>query len=342
MESSLSKGLVLKGKRPSGTLGALAHAWAGALPTLVLIEAGLGTATNAHAESRPAVVLSVMRESDALDCPNTSSVVAAVNERMGMRALVDADYAGAKDKLQIEVFRNEHGYKARISGLGRLQGQREVSSTESSCSTLSEALTVTLSVLIGLPTPEPLPPLPPSPPPDKPVLPPKTPTRADFGAGLMATLGLPKGWNYAVSLDASYRRAWWSLGGGVLFAPEQAVQYSPGKVDVSHTGAMVDACAVVDLQPRLDLRLCATPTVGFVRAHGEGYAPDRSVTRPWLSLGAGMELGGRLFGRLGWRARAIGLTPVNRQRFTIDQGGVAYDPHWIVGFAGISLTMSIW
>lgn len=290
--------------------------------------------------------LAVARSSDALSCPDDEVLAARVRQlRQGK---------GAAPALRIEVMieRTSGGHRARIQVNGPRSGVRELQADGDACGGLSDALSVSLALMLdeeaaaqappAAPTapttaPTPSPPLPAArvgsfraPPPPGP--------RLWLGVEGGAALGLPDPgvspvMQGGLRLDTDGLR----FGLRLAWSPEATQSFRDGQVDVGLWRAELDGCARALGSPTWELGGCALASVGQITGQGRGFAPDRAVDRPYYALGAAALARGPLLSWLNWTARAALLVPLHRERFVVDEQGVAYK----LPGAGAALTAGI-
>jgi len=140
------------------------------LGALALMTASLLPEAQARAEARPALV--VHRTDDTLDCPDAPALAALVARQMRRPALDplpapsaparDAGQAGQRPTLTLQIYRSSEGYTA---GLETDHKTRTLSDSGSNCAGLTDALAVTLTILLDTEMPPSSEPAAPSPPP---------------------------------------------------------------------------------------------------------------------------------------------------------------------------------
>lgn len=314
----------------------------------------------ARADAAPLPHLVVHRAPAAADCPDAPALAAAV-ERLMRRPALDAV---GEDRLagiyEVQILRTEEGYTSIIQAGGRA---RQISDAGATCAELSEALALTLAILLDsdAPRPPPAPPVtPPSavtpppvlPPPAPPPLPPAPLRRrwdVSIEVGAAQTLGVLTPLSWALDGEVSLRLRGGSIGLGALWIPPRTSDVAPGTVDVWLAAATVRGCAALlgDLGGAR-LSLCAQPMLGAIHGEGHGYSPDRAKTSAWAALGATALAEGGLAGPLGWSARAALVVPLTLQAFTVDvrEGSVvrevsAFDPSPLGLLLGAGLRATI-
>lgn len=315
----------------------------------------------ARADAAPLPRLVVHRAPAAADCPDAPTLAAAV-ERLMQRPALDA---ASEDRLasvyEVQILRAEDGYTSIIQAGGRT---RQISDAGETCAELSEALALTLAILLDSDAPRPLPPVMPSPappvalapilpqparPPARPPAPPRRRWDVSIEVGAAQTLGVLTPASWALEGEVSLRLRAGSIGLGALWLPARTIDAAPGTVDVWLAAATARACAAVvgELEgPRLSL--CAQPMIGAIHGEGTGYTPDRAGSSVWAALGATGLAEGPLAGPLGWSARAALIVPLTLQEFTVDvrEGSAvrqitAFDPSPVGLLLGVGIRAAI-
>jgi hypothetical protein len=267
---------------------------------------------------------------------------------------------------EVRIVHSSDGYAATIQA-GDLT--REFSDPGLSCAELSDALALTLAILLDSeapvpPPPDPQPPLRPTPPLvlRRPITNPtivviSMPIRnwnVNINGGISETIGFLTPFSIAVMGDIwlRYRRA--SFGTGV-FAIPLAIQNDAltGAVSLRLVTGSLYGCGRLAGKPsHVNLSLCGQSFVGAVHGEGLGYAVNRASTRPWFALGSMGLVEGHLSGRLGWSIRMSLTVPIVSQRFIAhriegtgtnrhETTATVLEPAKIAAFLGISLRWTI-
>lgn len=277
--------------------------------------------------------LAVRRAPDAPDCPDGARLAADVARQVG-RPVFEPSGSGSLPTVDVAIVRDGPGYQAMVVVEGRA---RRLADPGPSCAGLSEALAITIAILIDraampvlpapLPPPEPPPPMPPRPV----AIPP---------SGPRASLALESAFTYGL-LGASARPAFTALleirvagpvwlAPGFLWAPSRSIDFPPGAVGVSLAAGTLRACAALlgGARNGPSLSACFEPSFGALHGEGAGYASDDAASRLWATLGLGLVGRGPLFGPVGWFAHAAGFALVGpREQFDVrGVPGIAYDP----------------
>jgi len=326
------------------------------IPTLGAAVCLASVSLPARAEVLGNTNLEVERGPGALQCPDAPGVARAI-EKVG----TDAQDPESTEPLAL-VVRIERGsddsYTATIEASGRKTGVRELRVPGRDCSTLVEALAVTLAILmdwtIREPEPPPLieePPLPTPPPavvepsrptPVAPQLPQPAPTtRWSVAMDGAITHGLPAGWSGWVGAALVVRRDLFEGAIGGHWAPSQDVDYEGGTIHVRWLAGHARACAwPVGDRDTVELGACFEASVAQLRGQGEGFDTDREQRRPWYALGGSVRAGGALWGPLSWGLLAGALAPLQRETFSVDGLGEGYATDRVTFFAGPQIQMT--
>ncbi|MCS6900090.1 MAG: hypothetical protein RMJ98_10730 [Myxococcales bacterium] len=281
--------------------------------------------------------LSVARSADALSCPDDEVLAARIRQLREGKADVPP--------LLIDVLlqRHEGGYRARIRVSGPRRGERELVTHEDSCGGLADALSLSLALLLDEEAPPPPPPpprsLPPIPGPFR--APPPLPWGRWFlsGGGGIAP-GLPTLNLLPVlspGLRVRPRRSSWSLGSRFSWSPEQRLPFAEGRIAVTLWRGHLEGCRLLRGGLSWGVEGCAGLSLGRLRGDGRGFSPDRSVTRPHYALLAGAFAWSKMTPHWSGWVRLAPLVPLHRERFLVDNQGVAYTLPWI----GFDLTLGV-
>lgn len=307
--------------------------------------------TPAAAEPLPRLV--VVRASDASDCPDATELALAVERQMQRPALDPTNDERAAAVYEVRIEHSADGYAATIQA-GNLT--RNLSDPGLTCTGLSEALALTLTILLDN---EPL----------KPSLPATTllsaPSRLSrptpvpmvifvikpvkrwsmgIDGGIAETLGFLSPLSFAVMGDVWLRYRALSFGAGVFTIPlakENGKQSTAVAMQLI-TGTFY-ACGRIAGKPSgVHFSFCGQTFVGAVHGEGQGYSINREGTRPWFALGAMGALQGSVVGSLGWFIRLGLAVPVVSQRFTAQDNIVTlFEPAPVAPFLGAGLRWTI-
>jgi hypothetical protein len=302
-----------------------------AAPALALIAAALCLGPARIAAAAPLARLVVHRAPAAADCFDAATLAGAVERMMQRPALDPASEDRFAPVYELQIFHSEEGYAAILQSGGLT---RQLSDPGPTCAVLSEALALTLAILLESEAPlRPAPPPPPlvvwSPPPPPPAPPPPAPPPmpppskrwdVSIDAGVLQSIGVltPLSWGFIGEVSLRLRAG--SFGAGALWIPTRTLDVAPGTVELWLAAGTVRACgAVLGRLEGSHLSICAQPILGAIHGEGHGYAPDRQGTAPWFALGGGVLAEGSLSGPLGWSIRATVVVPLLSEKFTVDQ-----------------------
>ncbi len=282
------------------------------------------------------VPLLVQRAPAAVDCVDAVALADRVNLLVGRKALVPADSPGQSFAFEIQLFKAEDGYTAIMLAAGR---SRQLDDPGPTCAGLSDALALTLAILVDA---DEAPPAPPPPPPPPPVVapvptfvpPPPPPPAPPFAPRLFVTpqIGVSSGLSGdavpSVALLADLRVAGpFSILAGFTWMPSQDVPLAPGRVEVQLMYGQIAGClGAWRFADRVRLGGCAQLDVGAIRGKGIGYGVNGEVTRPWTALGLAGMLDVRVADPLYWSSRIEAVVVTQQEGFQIDNVGIAFDP----------------
>lgn len=319
-----------------------------------LLGPAIARADDLPSGSTRGAVLQITRGPGAERCPGAPEIAAAVSTALGRPGFVTAGSGDAETSFGIAVDRDSQGFSASIRATGRRRGERTLTDEGLDCAGLGEALVTmlvivldprTAAVTIEIPTrvapPSPSPPPEEGPPPEEEEAPrgitpsAPSPLRVDAHASLALTRGLLPETAGGVSGGLRLRtRRPFSVTPGLLYVFEQERSFPPGTVAVSLLSGSLSGCFLPLDRPQLPrLSVCLTPMAGALRGSGRGYEAPRSVTRPWIAIGAGAQIDGDLLGPLGWTLGGSMIAPITREKLAITGLGLVHDPP-VVAFVG--------
>ena len=306
--------------------------------------------------------VTVDRALGAEQCPDAQALQLAI-ERVGV--VPEGPRPDGELRLHVSIGPTGGGFRAEIRATGRKTGVRTLD-VPGDCDALTDAVAVTLALLLDRelrdsePDPQPLPPEPepadplpapvanpPQPSAREPVLPTAAPPPSSrwqggvtLGGGV--THGLPHGWSGMPDGELWVRDDAYSLALGGFWAPTRTVSFAPGTVEVRLLGGRVRGCGLAwGTWEGVHLGGCVEGVVGQLRGRGDGFATNRTQQRPWYALGASVSGGGPIHGTVGWAFGAGVLAPVQRESFSVDRVGRAYEADAVAFFAGPSLVAQI-
>jgi hypothetical protein len=296
-----------------------------------IASAGLLSGHGALAGDVPGARLEVARDPGARSCPDAAGLTDTLRERLGSSARVE----GAPVVIEVEIQSAGEGFAATVRASGGKRGVRRLSADGPGCDGLSEALVVSLLVLLDRD-------------PEHPQLAPRarTPSGPELsfwvGVGGALTYNLPERLSGALIGEAGARYGPHALWLGGVFTPEREINFFQGRVLVNANGGQIRACTRLFGSNSLRADGCA---VGLLLAlHGEAdrYTDNGSKLRPWWLAGAGGDLA---FLPVSWLAAGLSsrlLIAPKREVFSIRGRGDAYETKPVVGWLGLSLSAKIW
>ena len=330
----------------------------------------LATAPSRADPSRASLV--VTRDDGARECPDVGALSRRVEVVAG-KSVFSSDESEPRDTwVQVEFVRSISGFRAVISAHGRRQGTRALDDVGPDCTSLAEAVAVTLAILLDpataqsdpmqpsslagvsvagqlVPEPPALPP-PTSPPSKAPVdAPPDPPTteteraKRVFGleAGAGATFGVLDGLAPFVEGGGRARLGKvFVLGVGVGYVLPDELQFGEGSVGMSLTYGYVRACADVLPKGSVAVEACLEPMLGALRGQGSGYENNTVESVFWSAAAALFQSYGPISDNVFWSLRARVLVPLAQRGFSVEQQN-STEPAFELSPIGATLTAGI-
>lgn len=301
----------------------------------------LSLARSAHAQAPSDATptesfLSVTREAGAESCPDSEALAEHVRRVRGQQATSATAAYHVTFAFRAGVFR------ASIR-VGSATGARVLRDRGATCASLEQATALTLALLLdsdasALPPEEeelppralPVPPKPEpvEPPPEEPA-PKRTDIKLTLGAGGAGLIGVLNPIAPAVLAEVGIGVARFRTNIGVLWVPEQTIDFGPGTVDETLLSGVARMCLAPWQSPGLRFDLCTGVYAGLLKVEADGYSRNDSASKAWLAVP--LELALSTPGApMGVELGASALLPLRRNEFSIDNLGVAYDS-WPVG-----------
>ena len=289
--------------------------------------------------SEPPIPLIVERAEGASPCIDATALAREVVRQVSRSALVASSEA-RPGAIVVSIRREGAAYIADLDIAG---SHRRLVDAAPECVGLGEALSVMIAIVLDRP---------PNKGPVVTAAPPLAPKlalvrRPELIAGPSLTRGLlGDAWRPMFSALAGVSIAErWSFAAGAMWAPARAIEFGPGTIDVGLLAAQLQGCFVLRGDPRrgASVGVCFEPAAGRLSAASHGFSLDGAVSRPWLSLGAGVHARGPIRGPLGWWAHASAASLVG-PRAELSVGGlsgVAYEGSLGWGSVGAGLSMTI-
>jgi hypothetical protein len=296
-----------------------------------IASAGLLSSHGALAGDLPGARLEVARGPGAQSCPDAAGLTDTLRERLGPSASIE----GAPVVIEVEIQSTGEGFAATVRASGGKRGVRTLSANGPGCEGLSEALVVSLLVLLDRDPEHPQ-----SAPQGGPAS--RGPELSFWvAAGGALTYALPDGLSGALIGEAGARYGPHALWLGGVFTPKQDIEFHSGHVWVSANGGQLRACTMLLGNSTIRADGCAVGLLLALRGEADGYSGDRSKVRPWWLVGGGAELA---FLPAPWLAAGLSgrlLSSPKKERFLIDPL-TAYETKPVVGWLGVSLSAKIW
>lgn len=299
----------------------------------------LGVLAGQSASAQPAalhdVPLVVQRAPAAADCVDGKTLAERVNRLVGRTALIAADEPGQSFAFEVQILHAEDGYTAIVLAAGR---SRNLDDPGPTCAGLSEALAVTLAVLVDADEQPPAPP--PPPPPPRPTIvpvfvpPPRPPPAPVYGPRLLlspiiaVTSGLSGDAVPALVLVNDLRVIGpFSLLAGFTWMPSQDFPLRQGHVEVQLMYGQIAGClSSWRVLGRARLGGCFQLDAGAIRGKGVDYPTNSEVTRPWIALGLTGLADVPIIDPVYWSTRVSAFAVPTQEAFQITGIGVAFDP----------------
>jgi hypothetical protein len=266
--------------------------------------------------------------------------------------------AAAVAELTIEVAfeRAPAGaFVARVAASGPKPGQRVLRDSSPSCDALSEAVAVTIALLLDSAQSEANEAAPPPPSTAPTVAPPSSeaesapskPAQRSESASWSARASLEAGGGYGLGGSTTLlslgrvgaRYGFWALDLGAAATVPTARDFDAGSVRTSLLFGSLRGCYLRGLD--VVLGPCAQLAVGRLKGEGSGYSEGLTTSLPWLAVGLGLATEARLGSRLFVTLEATLWVPTQRQTFSVQNAGIAWESKPIAGVlaAGLGVTL---
>ncbi|MBK8252025.1 MAG: hypothetical protein IPK82_05090 [Polyangiaceae bacterium] len=298
----------------------------------------LGTLNTADAaEPLPMVVL---RAPGAEDCVDASTLADRVMLLTGRRALKAAEGSATQGAFEVQILHSADGYTAIVLASGK---SRQISDPGPSCENLSDALALTLAILVDSDEPDPITPPSGTATPSPPVriyVPPPIDQAQSVGPRLLISpsFGLSSGLSGAIVptliLVNDLRLIGpFSVLAGFTWMPAQDFPLGDGRLELQLMYGQIAGCASTwSFLGSARLGGCAQFNAGALRAKAIGYSGGtEEVVRPYTSFGLTGLLDIPVVGPLYWSTRLSVFLNVPQEAFAIRDVGTAFDPP-LVGF----------
>jgi hypothetical protein len=298
-----------------------------------VVCAGFYLSHPAIAADLPGARLEVTRGPGAASCPDAQVLADTLRELLGPGRVLEA----ATVVLEVEVRSTRTGFAATVHASGAKRGVRTLSADGPSCEGLSEALVVSLLVLLDRD-------------PERPASTRQAPRPARgtelslwaaFGGAL--TRDLPDGYSGALIGEAGARYGPHAVWLGGVFTPESEFGFRMGTVALNANGVQLRACTQLFGEDSLRADGCAVGLLLALQGAADGYNKDNdSKVRPWWLAGGGAELA---FLPAPWLATSLSgrvLFAPKKEVFSIEGLGDAYETQYVALWLGLSLSAKIW
>ena len=305
--------------------------------------------------------LVVTRGEGAEDCPNAATLVLQVQRVAGASVMssgtqatesnVQAEPAPRIDTyIQVAITRGLGGYRAEINAGGRHHGTRTLEDLGPGCSSLTDAVVITLAIFLdpysatSSSRPEPPPSAPVVPPaPKKAVISPiRTKPHGLFdllggvSLGMLAEAAPLIGARFGLRFADRY-----SLALGAAFVFPDAVSAQGGTVDLGLSYVTLLGCArSLGEATGSHLDFCVAPLFGSMYGAGRGYQSHSTRRSPWSAIAAGPELVLPFVGGLSWTMSVEAALPLIRPGFDVE-GAAGRHPAFKESAAVGSFTLGV-
>lgn len=301
-------------------------------------------AATVRAAAIPGAELSVVREETAADCPDA--------EELGrrIRALWMAPAASAPMSVEVRFSRSATGYDADLHASGARSGTRHLSTTATTCQSLSAAVTVALALLLDmepLPDPSSAPPPEPSPAVSSGTTRPEG-SRPPVDLAVSTSLGLgfgvlelqPSG---LLSGSVLGRRGHFAAEASAFFVAPRSFEYDPGFVKVGLWGGALNACyRTRNAHERgLAWRPCLGFRAGRISGQGTRYDVNSTASQAWFALAASAHVELPLSARLRLVSGVLLWVPFARHEFSVQGRGAAFETSPFAGTLQLGLELTI-
>lgn len=299
------------------------------------------TLTSAASAEPPRASLVVTRDDGSRDCPDAAGFAERVRLIAGT-SMVDAATSEARDTwIQVELMRAFGGYRAVISLQGRRHGKRIIDDVGPGCSSLADAIAITLVMLLdpelerapeqppAAPEFAAAPPVPKSAPRKnaEPVTqqaaqPPHWVAGAEVAAGLSFSV-LEGSAPFAEGGARLQFERWISFGAGGGFVFSDRARFGSGSIELELGYVYLRACAAALSSPRARVEFCLEPMLGSLTGAGNEYTEIHTKNVLWPAAAGVIAVYGPFAAHAFWSLRVLALAPlVKNQGFSIIEAGV--------------------
>ena len=277
------------------------------------------------------------RGEGADDCPDAAGLAEQVH-RLAGASVVSAEpltRAPSETFIQVAIVRNFGGYRAEINAGGLHHGSRSLEDLGPSCSSLADAIAITIAIFLdpyaAAPTPRPAPAEMPIVPPPR-ALPRHETPRRERPSQPRLNLDLAGGASLGALAETAPimtgRVGWraterWSIAlGGAFVFPDSVSPTSGGTVDLGLSYGYLMGCARAfgDLEGA-HLDWCAGALLGSLYGKGHGYDQTSTEHAVWSAIAAGPEILLPFTPRLAWSLAGLAALPLARNGFDVEHAG---------------------
>jgi hypothetical protein len=266
-------------------------------------------------------------------------------ERILERPLVlSSSVPSRRVAVDVAFRRGTDGYTARVRLSGEKQGERELRDASATCAALADAAAVTIALSLEDRAPEGEAPSVTAerPPPPEPEAEQRFPVWAGATAGVgFGQVGAPS-FAPGVELGADALREFPVRLGGVFVLPQDN-PLPPGAVRASLIAGEGAICrALFRLALGLRTSACADLQIGALRGEGRGFPSTTSAVLTWIAAGARLDVEGASLEPFVWGVQGSLLAPLQRQTFSIESLGIAYESSAVVGTVAVRAGVRLW
>jgi len=301
--------------------------------------AAMATSSVVRAEQAPLpgstrrATLVVTRGAGAEDCPTAEGFAERVGAISTSSSLHSDPRQPTDTWVYLELNHDLGRYSASLQLLGRRQGSRTLSDVGANCSSLTDAVAVTLALLLDANEHEPAsspkaaPVFPSKAAPSAPAPPAPAPPRYAVVLGGGAAFGLlaePAPWATlgVETLLGKHIR----LGVGGALALPQRVHYLQGYTELSLAWGYARGCALaLTSNAGLELALCVAPMLGAMSGTGWRYDFVAKKRWSWLALAGGPQVFGPLAAPAFWWLSVMAVAPLTLRGFAVSVDGKPHD-----------------
>jgi hypothetical protein len=302
----------------------------------IIAVGALSSSMPCAAQDTPRASLVVTRGESAQDCPDAAQLAEQVRAVAGRNVVGVGLGSPMETWIQVTIGRSFGSYTAQISALGVHHGTRLLEDLGPSCTSLADAVAVSIAIFLDPYANTPLP------------EPPATATRGEATRAAAARVTSAADWprlarfpqlllnasggvafnllehsepfvNASVGMRLSSRWAF-ALGGVFVFPDSKAS--TGGQIELGLSYAYFAACTRAWGDPetaRVDW--CAGPLLGSFAGSGSGYLENHSKRSAWFALSLGPQVVFPVSRHLSWLVTAQGIAPLVQQSFVVQSAG---------------------